>query len=70
MLLHKNVILNVLGSVMILDVMQFVPQFVSLLNVTQVVKNQKLLFAMLNAKGNIIFYNVKNVSYFNAIMSY
>ena len=53
MLLHKNVILNVLGSVMILDVMQFVPQFVSLLNVTQVVKNQKLLFVMLNVKGNI-----------------
>ena len=70
MLLHKNVILNVLGILMILDVMQFVPHFVSILNVIQVVKNQKLLFAMLNAKGNIIFYNVKNVSYFNAIMSY
>ena len=54
MLLHKNVILNVLGSVMILDVMQFVPQFVSLLNVIQVVKNQKLLFVMLNVKGIII----------------
>jgi len=70
MLLHKNVILNVLGSVMIIDVMLYVPQFVNPLNVIQVVKNQKLLFAMLNAKGNIIFYNVKNVSYFNAIMSY
>ena len=54
MLFHKNVILNVLGSVMILDVMLYVPQFVNPLNVIQVVKNPKLLFVMLNVKGIII----------------
>ena len=39
---------------MIQDVMLFVLQFVSHLNVIPLVKNQKLLFVMLNVKGNKI----------------
>ena len=53
MLYLKNAILNVHGNVTIQDVMPFVHQYASPQNVIQVVKNQNLLFLMLNAKGNI-----------------
>jgi len=52
--MHKNVIPNVHGNVMIPDVMLFVLPSVNLLNVILVVKNQKMPFVMLNVKDLIV----------------